>query len=181
MTIIAAQRIRRLPYRGYDDPRLPVGMWWGSATVVGDASSGTMQVSFEFSAEGDPPTGDIYNLEQISALISDDTAREGFLTTVGMTPSRGLPGFDRSWRLRYEDQGVQNGNTALDFRVGIGKPLFIGTLRGGVDAVGAIRAGLNNLTATDSLSVSMMGYIWEARSVLAEGGPQRPSNSLFGD
>lgn len=179
MTIVANFPFRRLPYRGYDDPSLPVGIWWGSGTVVGDASGGTAQVRFEFAAEGVPVSGDIFNLEQLSVLLSVLANEDGFLTTVGLAPASNLPAFDRIWALELGAIGSGSGNSALSFnRPQL--PLFLGTRRGDVDDVALLAVGVDNPTVTDSLSASAMGYIWEARSILAPGGPQRPARSLFG-
>lgn len=180
MTIVVDIPIRRLPYRGYDDPSLPVGIWWGSGVLVGDASGGTQQIRFLAKVEGDPVSGDMLNLEQIMAFVSTSTATSAFLSPVGFSPSRELPGVDALYRFQLDNLSSALGNSAIGHEHPK-LPIFIGATRGGADTLSTIAFGITNLTATDSLSVSMMGYIWEARSLLAPGGLQRPPNGLFGN
>lgn len=180
MTIITTAPIRRLPYRGYDHPALPTGIWWGTGVVVGDASGGTQQVRFEVHAEGAPVSGDMWNIEQVMAFISITTTTSGFLTAVGLSPSRDSPGVDALYRVVLASLGGGLGNAGIA-EVTPGLPVFLGAVRGGADTGAAVGLGVTNLTATDSLSVSMMGYIWEARSQLTEGGLQRPPGGLFGN
>lgn len=178
MTILAIAPVRRLAYRGYDDPSLPLGIWWGSGTVVGDASAGQQFVRIQMSEEGQAVDGLIYNLEQFSMLISEATDRDAFVRTTGLAPQSGLPAFDRIWHVRLQElEGV--GNTG----VGEGRPqlpLLLGTKRGGADALASLDIGTANLTASNSVSASALGYVWGPRSILAPGGPQRPARSLFG-
>lgn len=178
MTIVLDVPIRRLAYRGHDDPSLPTGVWWAAGTIVGDASGGTMQVRAEFKDEGAPVSGEMWNLEEFTAFISDVTALGGFITSPGLTPSRDNPGADRIWRIQFQSNGSLSGAIGTD-RPKL--PIFLGSVRGGADTVAVLALGLNNLTVTDSLSVTMMGYTWGPRSLLAEGGPQRPPRSVFGE
>lgn len=179
MTVINMVPIRRLPYRGSDDPALPTGIWWGTGVIVGDASAGTMQVRFTLKAEGDPVSGDVWNVEQLMAFVSDNsTTHFGFITAVGLSPSREAPGVDALYPVSFPTLGAGSGQAAIGFQPVF--PKFLGGTRGGSDTLAAIGIGLTNLTASDSLSVSMMGYIWEARSLMVEGGPQRPERPLFG-
>jgi len=180
MTITVEVPIRFLYYRGNDDPSLPVGIWHMSATLVGDASGGFMAVRAQFKEEGQAVPGDFWNLEQVSALVSDVTTRDAFLRTVGLAPTPGLPAFDRQWAVEFVTLGGSIGNAALGGAAFQLLPLFLGAVRGSASSSATVDIGHGNVTASDSLSVSMMGYRWDARSILAPGGPRRPPNGLFG-
>lgn len=171
--------MKQLLWSGSDRPQLPAGIWWGSGTQVGDASGGQLRIRFEFSAEGDPASGDIYSLEQMSGFISIITQTKGWMSTIGMAPQAGSSLFDRLWAILYDSTAPTLAQASMSDDTPL-LPILIGTLRGGVDDIGALEFGVDNPTATDSLSVTAMGYRWTSRSVLAEGGPQRPSNSIFG-
>lgn len=182
MTITARVVTQQLYYRGNDDPSLPVGMWWGSATLLGDASGGHAGLRFVFHEEGDAVSSDIFNLEQFSILVSKDTTfTDSFIRTVGMAPAPKLAAFDRVWAFSLESV-TPVGNAAGPLANKLGLPLFIGTLRSGDQGdLGALEIATTNPTAADSMSVSAMGYRWTSRSVLAPGGPQRPpGGGLFG-
>ena len=179
MTIVLDVPIRRLAFRGFDDPALPTGIWWGTGVLVGDASGGSMQVRFSLKTEGQPVSGEMWNLEQAMAFIGSDQSRDAFITAAGLSPSRDLPGVDAIYRAVLSDMGPGQGQSGLANEFSQ-LPLFLGSVRGGADTSATIGLGLVNLTAAVALSCSMMGYIWGARSILAEGGPQRPPRGLFG-
>lgn len=178
MTILAAFSYRRLIWGGGDDPRLPTGVWVGNGTVVGDASGGAQFVRINFGNEGDPISGEYFNLEQFSTLISEGTSRDMFLRTVNMTPGP-QDMFDRIWHYRVETLPGLGGNSGFgDIHPKL--PLFLGARLRDAEAPGTLEFGTTNLTATTSITVSAMGYIWDARSVLVPGGLERPERSLFG-
>lgn len=181
MTILAQLDVRQLYFRGDDDPSLPVGMWWTSGTVTGDASGGFMAVRSVFHQEGQGVSSDSFSLEQISGLLSITTVTNGFLRTVGMAPQPKVAAFDRMWQLVFEDLDSGLGNQALGAAVKQLLPLWIGTQRSADrDDLGTLEIGTTNLGAGDSLSVSCMGYRWTSRSIMAPGGPRRPPGSIFG-
>lgn len=179
MTILTDVPARRLAFRGHDDPALPTGIWWGTGVVVGDASGGTNQVRVLLKAEGAAVSGEMWNLEHVMAFISDAASFVSFVTAVGLSPSRDAPGVDALYRFQSLSVGSGLGNSALS-EVIPRMPIFLGSVRGGADTLAAVAYGTNNLTVSDSLSVSMMGYVWDPRSMLTEGGPQRPPRALFG-
>lgn len=180
MTLIANIPVQQLYFRGDDDLSLPAGIWWMSSTLVGDASGGFIGVRAEFHAEGAPLSGDFFSLEQISALLTINSDTNMFLRTVGMAPQPRLAAFDRIWHLQMEALDASLGNSSLGAATFQMLPLFLGTNRGTVDDIGVLEVGVANPSATDSLSVSMMGYRWTSRSIMATGGPQRPMRSIFG-
>ena len=177
MTILVDVGINRLPWRGSPAEGLPVGVWQANGTVVGDASGGTQRVRFCFGTEGQPISGMLYNLEQLSCLISEGTERTGFLLFSNMTPGPvGL--FDRIWPLLFENMSGLVNTGLRDMQQQL--PLFIGARLRDADSPGEVQIGMDNLGVTVSLSASGMGYIWEPRSLLIPGGLRRPADSIFG-
>jgi len=178
MTVIGTFPVQRLPWRGYDDPALPVGIWMASGTTVGDASGGSIRVRLAFTTENAPASGDIFNLEQLTSFSSVGATRTGFMTAVNLAPAPRLNVVDRLWSLVWNVMdplgNIGLGQTLLDL------PIMLGGRQSVAANPASIDVGFTNPTATDSLSVTGMGYVWEARSVLAEGGPQRPVRNLWG-
>lgn len=185
MSIAGETLIQQLQWRGHDDPSLPEGIWWASLATVGDASGGTQRNDILFKPEGEPLDGSIYSLEQLTAFISNASNTDGFLQITGLSPPQpGSSFLDRFLHLQFESMGSAIGNAALDGgKGGFGSPLLpllLGSARGTIDSEASLRVGTNNLTATDSLSVTALGYRWGPRAVLALGGPQRPERAIFG-
>jgi len=177
VSILSDHSYQRLAWRGSDVPGEPVGVWFASGTTVGDASGGAIRVRFNFGHEGDPISGDYFNVEQLSVLLSTGIETNMFLTTTNMTPGP-QNAIDRVWQLRVlACPGI--GQSALrDLTPKL--PIFIGARLRDAESVGSLTVGGANPTATDSLSATAMGYIWEGRSLLAPGGLQRPVGSIFG-
>lgn len=179
MTILNDTTYARAPYRGWDNPQLPIGIWRASVVTVGDASGGLMIGRINFAVEGDPLSGEIFNLEQLTSFISDSTTRFGFFTTINMAPGQGSNFVNRIWRLEWRDTDAAGAGALADGLPIL--PIFLGGRQLiSSSSPSSLDVKLVNLTAAASLSVTAMGYIWSGRSVLAEGGPLRPASALFG-
>lgn len=181
MSVTLNLPVRRLPFRGYDDPSLPSGIWWGAGSIVGDASGGTALIRFNFKTEAQPVSGDQWNVERVSAFSGPGTSGIGMtMIPVGLSPSRSFPGAEPLYRFALSGQGSGLNQSALGEDHPL-MPVFLGATRGGADTLSAVGFTISNPTATDSFSVTAMGYIWEARSILANGGLNRPPHGLFGN
>jgi len=179
MTITLATGIAQRIWRGYDDPGLPVGMYLALSSVTGDMSGGSMNISFRFRGEGQPISGRFYNVEQLEvnrtgAPIAGNLASVNFSDSVGPT---GLINWERRLSLSVLGGVLVNGLNLGES--GITLPLFLGTPEANVDLAGELIVGFAN---TDGLvlAAGIQGYIWEGRSVMAEGGLRRPVDSLYG-
>jgi len=177
MTVSVVDSISRRPWRGYDDPGLPVGMWIGQNSVTGDASGGNMLVIMEFKGEDEPVSGRFFNLEQFNVFHSNTSTKVGALqiTNFETTFSVGLVNRLYFFELEFNARSV----SALNDRIHIPLPLFMGS----VAPVASLAAQIEFSTPNVDLSsfvVTAQGYIWEARSVQAEGGLRRPVDSLYG-
>jgi len=164
------------PWRGYDDPGLPSGMWVAQGTIIGDATGGFTQVSFNFHIAGAPLSARFYNLEQLEVHKNNDAAQLMGLTLVNFDVAPiGVP--NRVIQLSLSPTDVQTDAAALD-NVAVDLPLFLGrTITAGL-ATQLIVSGVN----VDAVSLNAMaqGYTWEQRSVQAPGGLRRPTDSLYG-
>lgn len=185
MTVIARVGWQAAPWRGYDDPSLPEGIWFASPVVIGDASGGTSSAQVLFGDEGDPLSGDIFTVETIEAFISDPTGFLGFWNIIGMAPAFQSSFIDRLGFLQFGSGGAVFGQSLIHGGRGGGStmpllPLVLGTRRGTADSLAAFSVGTDNIGVGDSLAVACMGYRWGPRSILAPGGPQRPARSIFG-
>jgi len=177
MTVSANATIRNRSWRGYDDPGLPVGMYFGQTAVTGDATGGNMNVFFEFKGEGDPVNGRFYNLEQLNIFHSDTTAKTGFVVANNWETIGDVALVNRQWR--YELEGNKNGVTAITNQTHFPLPLFLGSAAPVPALACSLQVGVDNIDVT-SLIVTIQGYIWETRSIFAEGGLRRPVDSLYG-
>lgn len=178
MTVITKVSIKQRQWRGYDDPGLPVGMYWSADSVVGDATGGFQTVQFIFRAEANPLTGRFFNIEQyvVNKGGSDQSGVMKVSNFESVSPS-GLINFERQIRLVANSPG--DFDLSLSPDLSFSTPIFLGS----PDALKDLEAQVNfrfvNVD-TEQLVVSIQGYIWEARSVMSEGGLRRPADSLYG-
>ena len=177
MTVFADFRLDIRPYSGYDNPALPVGAWIAQGSLVGDASGGLAIMNFRIHADGDPQISELFNLEQI-AFDTTGTASQAVILIArnmdSLAPNR--PAFDQRWAFNtLPVAGVSF--TALRLDRATILPIWLGGTNpneGSAD----IRLEMNNVDGLFYLA-TLQGYLWGPRSVLAQGGPQRPPNGLF--
>lgn len=177
MAVATTTRIQNRPFRAFEDPGLPQGLWVAATTLSGDASGGlaNIQVLFQLSAE--PLSGLYYNLEQWS--FSDDGIDSGgpdievnVVNLDFVTPA--TPIAQWSWgSVRHIGAG-KPGNSSNSMP----RPLFLGTPNAPGNTAQVI-FGTDNVNGSFYRCVAQ-GYIWGPRSVLAPGGLRRPVDGIYG-
>jgi len=165
------------PWRGYDDPGLPVGMYFGQGAVTGDASGGDMSVLFQFKGEAEPVSGRFFNIEQFNVFHSGVILVSGHVQLTNFETLGPVGLVNRQWR--FELQSNANGVAAINQATYIPLPLFLGSVAPVRDLAAQVAVGIDNVDLT-SLVATIQGYIWEPRSIQAEGGLRRPVDSLYG-
>jgi len=177
MTVSVSNAISRRPWRGYDDPGLPVGMYFAQNAVTGDASGGDMIIFFDFKGEGEPVSGFFFNIEQVNVFHSDANFKIGHMVANNWETIGPVGLVNRKWR--YELESDADGTTTLSDQTYVPLPIFLGSVAPVASLAATIEFGVDNVNIT-SLVATIQGYIWEPRSVQAEGGLRRPVDSLYG-
>lgn len=164
-------------WRGFENPSYPVGAWIANFVVIGDVSGGVMQVIFPFKEDGQLVSGRFYNIEQMSTFVSTIAGApfNGFIRVLGFETLGPFIIGERNWR--YDLVAASTVVSAgQDFPP---MPLFLGQSGRLEGTSSEMQIGTNNIPGT-IFSVDVQGYIWEPRSVLAEGGLKRPVDVLYG-
>jgi len=171
-------RIDTRPYSGYLDPSLPVATYIAQGTLLGDGTGGVLEISFLYQRADDAQISEMFNLEQIAV----DTSRDGpipvtmrLLGMDALAPNR--LAFGQIWSLTLEDRFSGATDSALPPGA-LPRPLWFGAPNR-EEGNGLVRFTFANAD-TELYAVTIQGYMWGPRSVLAPGGPQRPVGSLFG-
>ena len=178
MSVGFSVRVDVRPYTGYDDPGLPIAAWISQAGVVGNASGGTLNIDFLFQLDAQPLTTELYNLEQVSADTSAEAERQFSLETLNMDQlALNREGSPQKWRSRVL-AATGSGIAATELDGATILPLWLGAPNR-AEGDSGIRMFWQN---ADLLlyAVTLQGYIWGPRSVMAAGGPRRPVGGLFG-
>ncbi len=177
MSVAIAFRVETRPWRGYDDPGLPTGLWLGQGTQVGDGTGGVNQIDLVFKLSGQALDGRVWSLDQLSVASGVSADVSGTLITQNMdflSPSRALASVQWTFTLL---NGVTNGDAQTPLNA-LTKPIILGAANS-VGLGAALRCQVDNADP-GALTVTAGGYIWGPRSVLAEGGLRRPAQGMFG-
>lgn len=177
MSVVVSNIVSIRPWRGYDDPGLPVGMYFAQNAVTGDASGGGQTIIFVFKGEAEPVSGRFFNIEQINAIHTDTTLTQCSLLANNWETIGPVGLVNRQWR--FEVEGNNNGVAAMTDQVHLLLPLFLGSAAPLRDLSSQLEFRHTNIDLS-SWIVTIQGYIWEPRSVQAEGGLRRPVDSLYG-
>ena len=177
--IVTTQIVPRL-WRGYTAPGLPVGMYVAQASVTGDGTAGNQRLIFNFRTEAGPVSGRFFNLEQFSLRVAlgGGGSVNATLNTAGFDTVGRVGMTDRDWMFRMED-GARAGISGLSSDRTPRLPIFLGQADVRPDGFAQLILSVFNIDLS-ILEGTIQGYIWEPRSVSAEGGLRRPVDSLYG-
>lgn len=177
MPVISNFRTEMRPYSGYRDPSLPVGAWIANGALIGDLSGGFIQMNFLFQFGQQPLNSQLYNIERFSADISASLSLLGEIQTRQMDNlAPGRPVGVQRWIFDITGDNVNNASCKLDSFSGL--PIWLGSCQEAFLECG-VRFQFQNLDGLTH-TVTVQGYVWDPRSVLAPGGPQRPPNGFLG-
>jgi len=177
MAVLVTFRVDVRPYTAYDDPSLPIAAWVAQGGVAGDASGGFVIMTFQFQSDDNPQISELFNLEMISMDTSASAAIQAMFETVAMdTLAPNRPGSSQRWHMNTVATSV--GTSALSMEESNILPLWLGS-PSRVEGLGGLRITTPNVDLL-LYAVTLQGYIWGPRSVLAQGGPRRPVGGLFG-
>jgi len=169
-------RVDIRPFSGSSDPRLPIASWVAQGGAVGNASGGALNMDFPFQRDGDAQISELFNLEQMAVDTSTAVARGFTLTALNLDSlSQNRPLTDVIWFFQTVSDGLTL--SALDMDQNI-LPLWLGTPNR-FEGDSGLRLNTPNIDLLLYL-VTLEGYMWGPRSVLADGGPQRPVSGMFG-
>ncbi len=179
MTVFALFPYTIRPYTGYQDPGLPIGAYIAQGGAAGNASGGQLIIEFEFMPEQEELITELFNLESLEIDTDAGILETSIMETINLdTLSRNRPASKRKWQFTTT---VHDSDSALRQDLALVRPIWLGSPN--LDAragTGGLRFSFTNIDLR-LYAVTIQGYIWGPRSVLAPGGPRRPPDGgLFG-
>jgi len=158
--------------------RLPTGSWYAQGSVTGNATGGGMSVLFNFAFVGER-NANLYSLEKMQGSISAAAPATAMVAVENMGEEMDITDSFQSYGVLFTDNGSSvTPRLSLDGRSLAFLPLFMGAKQA-LAVTGRIRVEAEN-TDSVTLAIRLEGYLWSARSVLADGGPQRPVGGRYG-
>jgi hypothetical protein len=159
--------------------RLPTGTWYSQGSVTGNATGGGMSILFNFAYIGER-NANLYSLEKIQGSVSAAAPATAMVAVENMGEEFDITDTFQSYGVLFSDNGSSvTPRMSLDGRSLAFLPLFMGAKQT-LAATARIRVESANTDGV-ALATRLEGYIWSARSVLADGGPQRPTGGRYGN
>jgi len=176
MPITSSIDVTMRRFQGYADPRFPIGQWSRQEVVVGTGDGGDLTLNFVFHQPAAGINPNLYSLERFFAIDTSGSANVLGLRTINMDepggPDTGL------WAVALEMVVTEGGYQAL-------RPSDLSGLAGtflgrtsNQAATASLTIELDNILG-NRLTVGAGGYVWDTRSIMADGGPCRPIPSLY--
>ncbi len=177
MTVVVQQVVEGRRYSGWLDPRYPIGYWQAAKSLLGDASGGTLAIDLLFQTANGPErlNSQMYSVERFSTTGSTPSGRDMIIKAVNMGGPANQ-GFKQEYFVNTDGLVATNGSALLARDIVI-VPWFLGSQRiaGTVASLSIIVANPDGVT----IDFEAEGYVWSPRSVLVDGGPQRPPTGLY--
>lgn len=166
------------PFSGYSDPALPIGAYIAQGGLAGDASGGQVVFSFVFMGEQTVLITEMFNLEQISIDTDAFAIDSVMMETINLDNlSRNRAASNQKWTFATSSAPASDSAVRLDQTQGL--PIFLGAPNlTALSGTAVLRFTFINVDLR-LYAITIQGYIWGPRSVLAEGGPRRPVGGLF--
>jgi len=170
-TVVESRR-----YSGWIDPRYPIGYWQAVLAITGNATGGALGIDLVFQGGAtNTLNSQMYSVERFSAETTDAVSRIMEVSAVNMGgPSNA--GFNHSYGILVDPITGQTQSRVRGDQLSM-LPWFLGSQR-----TRGITASISLVTANVDTIVYRFeaeGYRWSARSVLVDGGPQRPPTGLY--
>lgn len=177
MAIAAQIEVESRRYSGWIDPRYPIGYWQAALDLTGDATGGNLGIDLLFQSALNPRlNSQMYSVERFSIRSSDTTSRIMRISAVNMSGPANL-GFSHEYSVFIDNiTGIAASAVRAESTTIV--PWFLGSQRiAGISASVSLLAQNIDLV---SFRLEAEGYRWSPRSVLVDGGPQRPPTGPYG-
>jgi len=166
-------------YNGWQEQQYPIAYWWAASEGTGDATGGQLNQRFIFNRLGDPRNSRLYSLEYYNVGTVVNNNVDAILVASGFQ-GPGASSLGNVWametRINIIKTALRAAAIASDYqRV----PVFMGgqeIIQLGDQALSLLITNPNGSKYTFDAG----GYVWGPRSILANGGPQRPPGGLYG-
>lgn len=176
MSVLESIVVESRRYSGWTDPRYPIGFWQAAITVTGDATGGLVGLDLVFQGGLEPRlNSQMYSVERFAGSQSIGTNEEYSVEAVNMGGPANT-GFVHRYLVRMIGRGGGGSGSIAgnDFTF---LPWFLGSQRtpGITAALSLVGLNIDGVAFTFEAE----GYRWSPRSVLVDGGPQRPPTGLY--
>jgi len=176
MALAAQIVVESRRYSGWLDPRYPIGFWQAALAVTGDASGGRIAIDLVFQdALTSRLNSQMYSVERFGIRTDDEVNRDMQISAINMGGPTNR-GFDHSYAVEVLAIGGTGRAAVRAEMLGL-TPWFLGSQR--TPAITASLSLVADNVDTIQYTFEAEGYRWSARSVVVDGGPQRPPTGIY--
>lgn len=177
MTLVGETLVESRRFSGWLDPRYPIGTWLAAFQLIGDASGGFIQLNLLFQTADGPArlNSQMYSVERMAAVVTSGNGPVAEIIALNMGgPSNFTFSHQYSIQMLAQNASSQSAIAGDQFTM---LPWFLGAQRtaGQIAALSLLLINANGVIVTFEAE----GYRWSPRSVLVDGGPQRPPTGLY--
>ncbi len=177
MAIVGQINVESRRYSGYLDPRYPIAYWQAALSVTGNGTGGALGIDLVFQQANGPAriNSQIYSVERFSIRTSDGVTRSMRVGAINLGGPANLA-FSHEYVVLVSSVSG-NALSAASGREMAMLPLFLGSQRqaGQTASFSLITDNVDTIV----FKFEAEGYRWSPRSVLVDGGPQRPPTGLY--
>jgi len=177
LAIVLQIQVEDRRFSGWLDPRYPIGFWQAALTLTGDVSGGALGIDLLFQTANGPArlNSQMYSVERLGIRSSSFANRDVRVGALNMGGPRN-EGFNQEYAFRLEAIAGPDDGALLGADLAF-LPWFLGSQRtAGITA--ALSLSADNING-ESYTFEAEGYRWSPRSVLVDGGPQRPPTGIY--
>ena len=157
-------------------PGTPIGYWFAALVLTGNASGGTLSIDLLFqSALTGFLNSQMYSVERLAVRTNDAADRIVSIQAPNMGGPQNL-GFSHEYAVLVS-QLTNVASSAIRSESLTFLPWFLGSQR--LPAISASVSIVTENTNGTEFKLEAEGYRWSPRSVLIDGGPQRPPTGLY--
>jgi len=176
LAVLSSIVVESRRYSGWLDPRYPIGYWWAGRGITGDATGGVLGIDLIFQiATAAILNSQLYSVERAAVRSNDETSRVVRLSAVNMAGPQNA-GFTNEYTVPIV-AAVGVGSSAMSAEAMALFPWFLGSAR--LPSITASFSMVADNVDTVAFIFEAEGYRWSPRSVLADGGPQRPPTGPY--
>jgi len=177
MSVNVTEQISPRMWAGWQNIAYPIGTYLSQVTSTGDATGGTNTLTFLFKTQNAPSSGRLYNIEQIDAFVTSEVQRDLSLQIEDFDQFGLFILSTRRYRSLLLSDG--DGSAVIDRGALPRMPLFMGKEGRLASSISRVLLRTANINTVVFQGV-IQGYIWEPRSLLADGGLRRPADVVYG-
>jgi len=178
MAIVGQIVVESRRYSGWNDPRYPIGYWQAALVVTGNDTGGSLGIDLVFQPAVGPAflNSQMYSVERFAA--TSGAVGTPVIVRLRATNMGGPAniGFTHEYAITLAPLTASLGSAVQTSDLTF-LPWFLGSQRS-PGTTASLSLATSNLD-TVPVRLEAEGYRWSPRSVLVDGGPQRPPTGLY--